>query len=164
MIPFLLMLVCSTPAQERGQPAWPDVFVSLANYDVAYAKPVIGKGEKPASYQQKAIYTWTGGRFEILEITLARDPAFKDSYSAAALRKEKNPPKELEINKKKAWLWEFPPDPCKLNQVIRRLVVVLDTDKVLIIEQIGGGAELEDVARKFDFARVEKALTNPPKK
>jgi hypothetical protein len=64
----------------RIQPGWPDVFVSPGMYSVRYEKPVVGKGDKPETYQQKAIYDWSGGRFEILEITPARDPAFKEKW------------------------------------------------------------------------------------
>jgi hypothetical protein len=150
------------PSGEKNQPGWPDVFISLGMYGVAYEKPVVGKGDKPESYRQKAIYSWTGGRFEILEVTLARDPAFKDRYSPEALKKEKDPPKELQINKKKAWLWIFPREAGELEQVARRLVVLLDADKAIIIEQKGAGANLEDVARRFDFPKVERALAKPP--
>jgi hypothetical protein len=151
-------------AVQGGKPAWADVFVSLGMYAVTYEKPLVGKGEKPEIYQQKAVYNWTGGRFEILHITLARDPAFKDKYSAEALKKGKNPPKELEINKKKAWEWKFDLEEGKFEKVARRLVVLLDVDKAIIIEQIGAGLRLEDVAKKFDFSKVEKALANPPAK
>jgi hypothetical protein len=105
----------------RIQPGWPGVFVSPGMYSVRYEKPIVGKEGK--TYQQKAIYDWSGGRFEILEITLARDPAFKDKYAAHVLRKEKNPPKELQINDKKAWQWEFPREGGKLDQLTRRLVI-----------------------------------------
>jgi len=151
-------------AGQGGKPAWADVFVSLGMYSVTYEKPMVGKGEKPQAYQQKAAYSWTGGRFEIIHVTLARDPAFKDKYSTEALKKGKNPPKELEINKKKAWEWKFDLEDGKFEKVARRLVVLLDADKAIIIEQIGAGLRLEDVAKKFDFSKVEKALSNPPAK
>src|SRR5262245_411859 len=151
-------------AAQGGKPAWADVFVNLGMYAVAYEKPLVGKGEKPETYQQKSVYTWTGGRFEIIHVTLARDPAFKDKYSTEALKKGKNPPKELEINKKKAWEWKFDLEDGKFEKVARRLVVLLDVDKAIIIEQIGAGLRLEDVAKKFDFSKVEKALSNPPAK
>jgi len=152
------------PAPAADRPGWSDVFVNLGMYSVTYEKPVVGKGEKPDTYSQKAIYSWTGGRYEVLEITLARDPAFKDKYSAEALKKEKNPPKELEVNKKKAWQWEFTGDEGKFNRLARRLVVMLDADKAIIIDQKGFGLDLkDDVAKKFDFAKVEKALSSPPK-
>jgi hypothetical protein len=151
-------------AGQGGKPAWADVFVSLGMYAVTYEKPLVGKGEKPQAYQQKAVYTWTGGRFEIIHVTLARDPAFKEKYSAEALKKDKNPPKELEINKKKAWDWTFPRQEGKFDQLTRRLVVMLDIDKAIIIDQFGAGLGLEEVAKKFDFSKVEKALANPPAK
>ena len=151
-------------AAQGGKSAWADVFANLGMYAVTYEKPLVGKGEKPETYQQKATYNWTGGRFEIIHVTLARDPAFKDKYSTEALKKGKNPPKELEINKKKAWEWKFDLEDGKFEKVARRLVVMLDADKAIIIEQIGAGLRLEDVAKKFDFSKVEKALSNPPAK
>jgi hypothetical protein len=58
-----------------------------------------------------------------MEITLARAPAFKEEYSAEALMKQKYPPKELRVNNRKAWQWEFPG--LARNEVVRRLVVIL---------------------------------------
>jgi hypothetical protein len=163
-----MVLPPAVSGQERGEstqePGWPEVFARLDMYDVIYEKPVVGTGEKPESYQQKATYSWTGGRNEVLEITLARDPAFKEKYSAETLKKESKPPKELEVNEKKSWQWEFPREASKPDQVVGRLVVVLDADKVLIIERKGAGLPLAQVAKKFDFAKIEKALTNPPKR
>jgi hypothetical protein len=152
------------PAREKKEPGWPDSFVKLGGYSLTLDKPIVGEGEKPSTYQQKGTYLWTGGRAEVLEVTLARDPAFKDRYSADALKKEDPQPKELEINKKKAWLWEFARDGAKFDQVSHRLVILLDADKAIIIEQKGNGANLETVAKKFDFAEIEKALANPPKR
>jgi len=152
------------PARGKAHPAWPGVFIELGNYIARYESPVVEKGEKPTKYQQRARYDWSGGRFEVIEITLARDPAFKDRYSAEVMKKEKTPPKEVEINKKKAWLWEFQPEQGKLDKVVKRLVVLLDVEKAIIIEQKGFGADLREVAAKFDFAKVEKALAKPPAK
>jgi hypothetical protein len=149
------------PAEVK--PAWPGVFPDLGMYSVTYDKPVVGKGEEPTAYRQKATYTWTGGRIEEIAITLARDPAFKKAYSEKVLKKEKAPPKSLKINKKQAWQWELPVAEGKF-EVARRLVVVLADDMAIIIEQKGGGAELKDVAEKLDFAKVAKALARPPKK
>jgi hypothetical protein len=152
------------PAPSRYQPGWPEVFTGLDGYVVTYQKPVVGKGEKPDTFQQTAIYLWSGGRDEVLEITLARDPAFRLKYSAEALKNEKSPPKELEVNKRKAWQWDFPREVGKADQVVRRLVVLLDVDKAIMFEQKGSGPTLEHVAKKFDFAKVDKALANPPKR
>jgi len=151
-------------AQEKNQPAWPDSFIQLDGYAATYDPPVVAKGAKPAAYRQKAIYTWTGGRYEVVEITLARDPAFKKRYAPAALKKEKRPPKRLQINKKDAWQFDFPRQQGKVDQVVLRLVVLLAADKAIILEQKGFGANLQEVAKKFDFAKVEKALARPPKK
>jgi len=139
-------------ALAETKPAWPGVFPDLGMYSVSYDKPVVGKGEEPTAYRQRATYTWTGGRIEEITVTLARDPAFKTKYSEKALKKDKAAPKSLKINKKQAWRW------------VRRLVVPLDDDKAIIIEQKGEGADLKDVAGKFDFAKVAKALARPPKR
>jgi hypothetical protein len=149
-------------AQPQARPGWPKIFVPIPMYAVSYETPVVRKGQ-PQIYSQKAIYLWTGGRAEKLEITVARDPAFKDRYSAKALRAEKNAPRQLEINKKVAWEWTYPRVAGKLDALVRRLVVLLDTDKALVIEQLGGGPGLERVASQFDFPAIAKALANPPK-
>lgn len=151
-------------ARKDNKPGWPDVFIHRGMYDLTFEKPVVGPGEKPETYSQKAIYMWLGGRYEQVEVTLARDPAFKDRYSPEVLKKEKNPPQEREVNKKKAWLWEFPRRAVEFEQVVRRLVVLLDADKAMVLELKGSGSDLEEVARQFDFAKVEKALASPPKR
>ena len=100
----------------------------------------------------------------MFQVTLARDPAFKHSSRQKVLRKQENPPRELEINKKRAWHWKFAREVRKLDEVSQRLVVILDTDKAIIIEQLGYGLSLEEVAKRFDFAKIDKALANPPGK
>lgn len=152
------------PAREKSQPGWPGVFIDLPNYLATYAKPVVGKGEPPETYQQTVTYMWLGNRYDEVDVTLARDPAFKDRYAAETLMREKDPPRPREVNKKRAWQWDLPRQAGRLDQVVRRLVVLLDADKAIILEQRGDGLDLEGVAKKFDFAAVEKALANPPRR
>ena len=152
------------PPRGKNQPGWPGVFIDRPNYLATYAKPVVGKGEPPEAYQQTVTYMWLGNRYDEVDVTLARDPAFKDRYAAETLAKEKGPPREREVNKKKAWQWDFPRQAGRLDQVVRRLVVLLDADKAIILEQRGVGSDLEGVAKKFDFAAVEKALATPPRR
>src|SRR5262245_44733948 len=135
MSTVLLAVFAALPAQEV-KPAWAGVFPDLGvMYSATYDKPVVAKGDKPKEYRQKATYTWTGGRIAEITVTLARDPAFKQTYSEKALKKEKSPPKSVKINKKAAWQWEFPVAADKPDQVARRLVVLLADDKAIIIEQ-----------------------------
>jgi hypothetical protein len=159
---FLRGASAGGPPKSGQQPGWPGVFIRLNGYVVTYERPIIGKRDKPPSYCQKATYVWSGGRYELLEITLARDPALEGKYSAETLKQGKNPPTEREIDGAKAWLWQFPREPGKLEQVARRLVVLLAPDKAIILDQKGSGANLENVARKFDFAKVKQALAQPP--
>lgn len=147
---------------DEGQPAWPNVFIELEMFGVRYWPPKVSADGK--IYSQTARYEWLGGRYEVLEITLLCDPAIKQRYSPENLKKEKIVPAELEINKKMAFEWKFEVDPGKIDALARRLVVVLADDKAIIIHQHGGGLTLEEVARKFDFGKVEKALGQPPKK
>ncbi len=152
----------STLAAADDKPGgWPDLFPTLGNFSRKVDAPKLAKGDKPPVYSQSTTYEWMRGRFEILTITLARDPAFKEKYSAEAMKKEKV--EKIEVNKKTAYLWDrMKAD--ELEKVNRRLVVLLADDKILMIEQRGGGLELPDVAKKLDFDKVLKALDNPPPK
>jgi hypothetical protein len=154
----LLLVAADTPG------GWPELFPTLGNFDRKVAPPVVAKGEKPASYSQSARFEWMGGRFEILTITVARDPAFKEKYAADAVKKGKPAPEAIEVNKKRAYLWDKLAGENDLKNVNKRLVVVLADDKILTVEQIGFGLELAEVAKKLDFDKVAKALESPPKK
>jgi hypothetical protein len=159
---LLLGLGVIVVADEPG--GWPDLFPTLGNFDRKVKAPVIAKGDKPEAYSQSTKYEWLGGRFEILTITIARDPAFKEKYAADAVKKTKPAPTSVEVNKKRAYLWESLAKPDDLVNVNKRLVVILADDKVLMVEQVGFGLELEDVAKKLDFEKVAKALESVPAK
>lgn len=155
-----IVLALSSLAAAPGK-GWEPLFPELQNFDRKVGVPSIDKGDKPAKYGQSVVYEWMGGRFEVLTITLARDPKFKDQYSAEAMKKEKA--EKLEVNKKTAYLWDrMKAD--DLDKVNRRLVVVLADDKVLEITQRGSGLELADVAKQLDFEKAAKALDAPPAK
>lgn len=160
---FTLAALLLAPAADPKATDYADLFPDGGvMYQRTVNKPEVGKGDKPDTYKQRVTYEWSGGRFEVLNVTVARDPAFKDKYSAEAIKKEKTPPTEVEVGKKKAYLWELAKDG-GIDQISHRLVVVLSADKVLLIEQIGGGAELDKFAAKFDLEKIEKALDAPPK-
>ena len=125
-------------------------------YDTKIQKPEVGKGDPPDTYSQTCTYTWTGGRIESITVTFARDPAFKEKYSAEAIKKEKTPPKEVKVGKKKVYLWELP------DEKGGRLVVVLGDDKAVIVEQTGSGQDLVKWAAKWKVDAMEKALDTPP--
>jgi hypothetical protein len=149
---------------EPGKPVlagWPIAFPSLGMYQMTFAVPALGEGKPPMKYSQTVVYEWTGGRFEVIEVTLARDPAFKEKFAAATVAKEKDPPKEVTVGKHKGWLWEK--EAAAFNDVSGRLVVLLDADKVLILERKGMGLALTDVAAKFDLAKLAAVLAQPPR-
>ncbi len=156
------VLLCTMLIPTADPKGWDALFPTLGNFDRKVSAPKVEKGDKPTVYSQSTTYEWLGGRFEILTIMIARDPKFKVQYSAEAMKKEKPAPESLEVNKKRAYLWDrMKAD--DLDKVNRKLVVVLADDKVLIIEQRGAGLELPDVAKKLDFDKVIKALESPPK-
>lgn len=157
-----LSLLVVVAADNPG--GWPDLFPALGNFGRTVAAPVVAKGDKPEAYSQAATYEWMGGRFEILTITIARDPAFKEKYAADAVKKAKPAPEAVEVNKKRAYLWDKLAGENDLKNVNKRLVVVLADDKVLTVEQVGFGLELDEVAKKLDFDKVAKALESAPKK
>jgi hypothetical protein len=153
----LVTLSLIAAADPKG---WDDLFPALRNFGRKVEAPKVAKGDKPTAYNQSATYEWMGGRFEVITITLARDPAFKTKYSAEAMKKQKA--EKLDVNKKPAYLTDrMKAD--DLQKVNRRLVVVLADDKALIVEQRGAGLDLADVARKLDFEKVQKSLGSPPK-
>jgi hypothetical protein len=160
MLTSALFVLALLPAADEKVGGWPGLFPELNNFGRKVEAPRVEKAEKPKSYSQSAVYEWMGGRFEIIRITIARDPAFKEKYSADAMKKEKA--EKLDVNKKTAYLWDrMKAD--DLEKVNRKLVIVLADDKVIIVEQRGAGLELADVAKKLDFAKVVKALESPPK-
>lgn len=155
-----IVLGLSFIAADEKPGGWPDLFPELGNFSRKIYPPATTK-DNDKRYSQASVYEWLGGRFEVLTVTVARDPAFKEKYSAEAMKKEKAG--SLEVNKKRAYLWDRMKTD-ELDKVNRRLVVVLADDKVLMIEQRGGGLELPDVAKKLDFDKVVKALESPPPK
>jgi hypothetical protein len=157
-ITMLLLAAADNPG------GWPDLFPALGNFERKVAAPVVAKGEKPEVYSQAARYDWLGNRFEILTITIARDPAFREKYAADALKKGKPAPAAIEVNKKRAYVWDKLAGENDLKNVNKRLVVLLADDKIVMVEQVGFGLELDEVAKKLDFDKVAKALDMPPKK
>src|SRR5262245_49438031 len=104
----VLSAIASPPLQEPRP--WMSLWIALPNYALTISPAVAEKGDRPQVYSQTGTYLWTGGRYEALAVTFARDPAFAQKYALEALRKSATPPKELEVGKKKAYLWELKPD------------------------------------------------------
>jgi hypothetical protein len=144
---------------------WLGVFPELTGYQRTFSAPVVtlDKAKKPVAYRQTAKYEWTGGAIKKLEVTLARDPEFKQKYAAETVRKEA---KEVRVGKRTGWLWNLEKEAQgKRDAVVARLVVPLGEDKALILEARGAGPweELTGLAERFDLARAETALEGPPR-
>ncbi|MBM3979471.1 MAG: hypothetical protein FJ304_04160 [Planctomycetes bacterium] len=158
MFTAITLSLCTVAAGDKVG-GWPELFPELQNFERKVAAPVVAKGEKPAAYSQATTYEWLGGRFEVLTVTIAHDPAFKVKYTAEAMKKAKY--EKLEVSKRTAYQWDRMKSEM-LDTVNKRLVVILADDKVLIVEQRGAGLELDEVAKKLDFEKVAKALEGAP--
>jgi hypothetical protein len=154
-----IILLCAPVIAADDPGGWPELFPKLGNYGLKVEAPKAGAGEKPKVYSQSGRYDWLGGRYEVVTITVARDPAFKEKYSAEAMAKEKK--EKNEINKRATYLWTFSREK-DIQKVTNRLVVVLAEDKVITIEQVGSGLNVAEVAKKLDFDKITKALDEPP--
>jgi hypothetical protein len=154
---LLLGLALHAVAQDKKGKDYATFFPSIPGlYKSKVEKPEVGKGNPPEVYSQLCTYTCNEPNVtETLTVTIARDPAFKEKYSADALKKEKTPPKEVKVAKHQAYLWDLGNDK-------KRLVVVLADDKAVIAEQTGTNQDLVKWAGKWKVAVIEKALDTPP--
>jgi hypothetical protein len=154
------------PQKVRTLAGWYGVFPHLSGYNAIFTVPVVAKGEKPTEYRQKAEYGWTGGAAKQLDVTLARDPAFKKKYTPDALKKEDPAPTEVKVGKRTAWLWTYEAKKGEDWPLVGRLVVPLGEDTALIVEAKGPGPwgkGLTELAQEFDTARMAEAVKAPPR-
>ncbi len=145
---------------------WLSVFPEMTGYQRTFLAPVVtvDKEKKPVAYHQTVKYEWSGGDHRHFEVTLARDPAFKQKYAAGTLRKEAKPPTEVMIGKRTGWLWEFERQVGKLDAVVSRLVVPLAEEKALIVEDKSGRKViLQGMVELLDLAKITAALDAPPR-
>lgn len=171
---ILTLIVCgimsasANPAEPQGEPksGWGDVFPEMAGYQRTFTKPVVEAGKKDV-YRQTVKYEWTGGAIKLLEVTLARDPAFEKKYAADTLKKEPPPPREVMVGKMRAWMWKSDKlDAKEVWPLYARLVLPLTADRVLILDAKGQGPwqEITELVERFDLKKLERALDNPPAK
>jgi hypothetical protein len=173
---FLLLvgLAVAVAPEAGGQPStkqvlagWPGIFLAMSGYQRSFLPPVVEGDKKNPIYRQTAKYEWTGGAIRLLEATVARDPAFKQRYSAEETGKDKLPPKVLQVADHRALLWIMDGKDAKEPWPLRaRLVVILEDDRVLILEFKGRGpwpGKWEAFADKFDLKKIKAALEQPPR-
>lgn len=161
---FMNAMTESNGANPGPLAGWLGLFPQMDGYQRTFTAPVVtaDKDKKPVAYRQTVKYEWTGGDIRLFEVTLARDPAFKQKYAAETLRKEPKPPSEVKVGKRTAWLWQD--DKAKPGAVANRLVVPLAEDKALIVEDKSGRKEiLLDLAERLDLAKMTAALDAPPR-
>ena len=137
---------------------WFGIFQMMPRgYAYRFERPVVSADGK--AYSQTMHYSWMGGRVDYGSYTLARDPMFKERYSAESLRRDAHPPRALKVGGRSAWLWDSGDG--------YRLVILLGVDKAWIVERHGGpisnaSPESNPEDASF-FARAEAALNAPPR-
>jgi hypothetical protein len=155
------------PKKFYGGAGWYGVFPPLPGYNAIFSVPVVAKGEKPTEYRQKVEYGWTGGALKGLDVTLARDPAFKKKYAPDALKKEDPAPTEMKVGKHTAWLWIYEAKKGEDDPLVARVVVPLGEDTAFILEAKGQGPwgkkEWAKLAENFDMAKMAEAVKAPPR-
>jgi hypothetical protein len=162
-----LATAAGTGAQDKKQTTagWPGIFPEMNGYSRSYKPPIVEGDKKNPVYRQSAEYVWTGGADRHLTVTVARDAKFKKLYSAEEVKKTKPAPEKIDIAKHEAWLWKFERDMKDVRPLHARLVVLLEGDRVLIVELSGFGPfanDAEAVVGKIDLGRLKKTLDNPP--
>jgi hypothetical protein len=156
------------PPPRQALAGWLGIFPTMLGYQRTFTAPVIEGEAKKMVYRQTVKYEWTGGAARLVEVTAARDAAFKQRYSAAEVAKEKQPPASIKVGDYPALLWKFD-KPAKEREdwpLAARLVVLLDEDRVLMLEFRGPGpwgGSWESYAEKFDLKKTKSALDQPPR-
>jgi hypothetical protein len=155
------------PPKPQPLSGWYGAFprLGLTGYHRTFTAPVVAKGDKPTEYRQTVKYEWTGGAAKHLEVTLARDPAFKKKYAPDALKKEDPAPKEVKVGKRNAWLWTYEPKAGDDWPLVGRVVLPLGEEAALILEAKGQGPweSLTGLVEKFDADRMAEAVKAPPR-
>jgi hypothetical protein len=130
------------------------------NYDHRFLAPAVADGKEPTAYRQEVQYDWLGNDFRQAKATLARDPDFKTKYAPDALKQQGAV--EVVVGKKSGWL--LPTRGAGIQQE-RDLIVPVGTEKAVIVTGIGhfGDQEAIQLAASFDLAKVEDALSKPPR-
>jgi hypothetical protein len=165
MLTFADINLSSERPQPEPRAGWFGVFPELPGYQRSFLSPVVDARNKTV-YKQTGRYEWTGGALKLLEVTLARDPAFKQKYTAETLGKQTPAPQQVRVGGRRAWLWDLEKEAEEKPEAVRgRLVVPLGPDGALIFEQKGPGPweGIVELAERFDLARVEAALAAPPR-
>jgi hypothetical protein len=119
-----------------------------------FDKPVIkkNKGEETI-YSQTAHFDFMTNLPRSFRVTVARNPGFKTQYGTDELKKA--PASVLEMDKRKAWVWEDK----------KMVVVPLGDDKAVVLETDPHSEPmpLVEYAKSLDYDRIEKALAKPPR-
>jgi hypothetical protein len=119
-----------------------------------FDKPVIEKNKGgETTYSQTAHFDFMTNLPRSFRVTVTRDPAFKDQFGAETLKKA--PATILDMDKRKAWVWEDK----------KRVVVPLGEDKAVVLETDPHSEPmpLVEYAKSLDYDRIEQALAQPPR-
>jgi len=111
-------------------------------------------------------YEWTGGAVKLLNVTLARDPAFRRDHAEEGLPQGAPPPQRIDLGVWAGWLWNPGHDRTRKPRAgPRRLVIRLGPEDALVLGASGTGPweQLPGLAGRFNLGRMEAALGVPPR-
>lgn len=137
-------------ARKEFPPGWSGVFPQADNYQQTFRQAEVSADQK--SYRQTVNYLWLGGRLESNDVTLARGAKYTKDFTAAALRKNADPPELIKVGGFAGWHWKEK----------KKVVVMLDQDRILMVQALFDGSPVQ-FAERFPLKDCAKALDNPPR-
>ncbi len=153
----LSLTISFTPASYAQEPkgkvlaGWMGVFPDGFNYERKFEKPKATKETWP----QSAVYEWSGGRIETVQVTLLRDAAEAKKHAFDDKKPAPENVKKIPFGERVGW--EYPDG---------QLVLHLAADRLLIVEALTWKfhrSDLAEFAKRFPLDTCAKALENPPR-
>lgn len=153
----LFLTISFTPASYAQEPkvkvlaGWMGVFPEGFNYERKFEKPKVTK----ETWQQSAVYEWSGGRIETVQVTLLRDAGEAKKHAFDNKKPAPDNVKKIPFGERVGW--EYPGG---------KLVIHLAADRLMIVEALTWKqfqSDLSEFAKRFPLDACAKALENPPR-
>lgn len=141
---------------------WAGLFANCPNYAVSYLPVFVS--DDLLFYHQTARYGRIGGRFEVVEVTFAFEPAMVSQMNIEAMLKSAKRIKTLKIEGFQAWQWTIErSEKNRFEDARERLLIQLDPRKTVLFEGRGEVADLVKMASHFEFVNAARSLNRPPR-
>jgi hypothetical protein len=151
LLTLIVGAASAAQAPARVLPGWLGVFPEVGMYSRRLEVP---KSEKE-SWQQSARYEWSGGRSEMIRVTLMRDAAEAKKYAFDAKNPLPDTVKKVKVAERDAY--EYPGG---------KLVIDLGKDRRMLLEAPTWQmykSNLAEFAKRFSLDACAKAIEKPPR-